>query len=305
MRIKTNLYFKIVKQILDQAITDYNRRTGKSIPEIDNEIAEHIRDTSSEYRNPDPNINYNDPLCRLGYIFTHVGANAVLFEKTIRRSTDLQLLIDDKAPNSIHFCTVGGGPGTELLGLTEYLLVNNIECREIHFTVLDNIPEWGEIWNYLAEASRNILDQNFVSPPTIHRSFYPMDVVESSSYSSYAWLLEKADMIVFNYLISENKVRLPMFTDALSEMIFRTKSGCYFVTIDRLERNTSFHQYVIDIFNNSGLEILETFKFDGVMSDSESTLEDYLTRFESRPRRWFETLHKGYPTVFAIVAKKP
>jgi hypothetical protein len=304
MTVSTDFYFEIIKKILDQSISSYCLREKKPIPVVDSEIAEHIKNTSPEYQNPDPDINYDEPLCRLGYLFKHAGANATLFERTIDSSSHIKTFISSRTSSNINICTVGGGPGTELLGLTKYLLNRNVACREIHFTVLDNVPEWSETWTYIANESQNAFLTNSGTPPIIHKMFIPMDVVEASSYKSYAWLFEKTDLVIFNYLLSENKVRLPIFANALDELILRTPSGCYFAVIDRLEHTTTFRQDVINIFSQSGLKIHECFEFDGVMSDYETPLGDYPTRFKSHPRKWFRTPDKKYPTVFSFVAQK-
>src|SRR5215813_12971703 len=114
----TNFYFDTIKKILDHSIQNFSAREGIPISQIDAEISGHIKNTSPEYRNPDPNINYYNPLCRLGYLFTHAGANATLFERALDNSQHLSSLLSLRAKKSINICTVGGGPGTELLGLT-------------------------------------------------------------------------------------------------------------------------------------------------------------------------------------------
>lgn len=167
-----NFYFEIIKKILDRSIEHYSRREEMSILKIDEEITQHIEATSREHwNNADPNIDYDKPLCRLGYLFTHAGAQATLFERTIRLSEHLQALLKLKAQDNINICTVGGGPGTELLGLTKYLLTTQITLCEITFTVLDGVPKWGETWDHLANESRDAFRKNISAPPLIHKSF--------------------------------------------------------------------------------------------------------------------------------------
>jgi hypothetical protein len=300
-----DLYFKIVREVLDKSIEAYARTKGLPVSNIDAQISDHIQATSSEHQNPDPNIDYNDPLCRLGYLFTHVGANATLFEKTIIKSSSLSSFISGKSDQKVALCTVGGGPGTELLGLTKYLLVSEIVPSEVAFTVLDRVPEWGESWEFLADASQNLLKNSLGKCPVIQRGFYPMDAVNPQSYTDYAWLFERVDIIIFNYLISENKVRLNEFEQTLSLMTQKVKEGCIFVVIDRLERQTSFREDMTELFKRSDLETLDELKISGVMDDNESALGDYPERFNWRPRRWFRTRQAHHPTVFALVAKKP
>jgi hypothetical protein len=251
-----NLYFETIKRVLDQAIESYSHRTGTSISDIDAQIANHIETTSSEHYNPDPNINYKDPLCRLGYLFVHAGANAYLFEQTITESRDLSHCVNQHDNRALHVCTIGGGPGTELLGLIKYGLSRQTAPSDLHFTVIDNVPEWGESWELLAEACQELMSQHLGHCPIIHRGFYPLNATDPSSYNPYAWLLEKVDVIVFNYLLSENQVRLPEFEGALSIIKKRTKDETLFVVIDRLERNTTFRQKVIDVFYRSGFILL-------------------------------------------------
>lgn len=49
-------------------------------------------------------------------------------------------------------CAVGGGPGTELLGLAKYLLRKPGFPKRIAFTLLDSVPQWAETWQQLADA---------------------------------------------------------------------------------------------------------------------------------------------------------
>lgn len=305
-----NFYFDIIRTILDRLILGYAEREQKSTSQLDTEIAAHIQKTSSEYRNPDPNIDYNDPLCRLGYLFKHAGANATLFEKTLDKSAHLKNLLSQDARQSIHVCTVGGGPGTELLGLTKFLLSTSVLIPNISFTVLDQVPQWGETWNEISRACEIAFSSNANVPPTISKAFYPMNVVEESSYKNYGWLFQNVDMMVFNYLLSENQVSLQPFRSALDEMVQRTEAGCYFIVIDRLEYNSSFREEVQGIFDSSGLAIRNNIEIgtqpaDLTVSDDNSALQCYSTRFKSNPRRWFSTPqpHRN-PTVFALVAQK-
>lgn len=299
-----NFYFEVIKRILDRAIESYSCREQIPIQNIDKQIAEHIEKTRPEWLKPDPNINYANPLCRLGYIFAYAGANATLFEKTICRSRHLEALLREKAAGSINICAVGGGPGTELLGLTKYLLTKRIALREIKFTVLDIVHEWSEIWDYLAEESRDALNKNSSISLTIDKSFHPIDVVDPASYKSYAWLFEKANLMVFNYLISENKISLANFVGALSEMVRKAPIGCHFIVIDNLERKSAFRRNVKNALEKSGLNNSEEFEIGDKMSDNEAVLREYVQRFNNHPRQKFRRGEKDYPTVFAIVAQK-
>lgn len=300
-----DMYFETVKVVLDRCVPSYAESNDLSTTEVDSEISDHIASTSAEHHNPDPDIDYCDPLCRLGYVFTHVGANATLFERTIEQSESLSQFVDSRAGHSLSLCTAGGGPGTELLGLTKYCLTHDSVPSEITFAVLDSVYQWGETWELLAQACRDRLAEAAGEFPPISRGFYTMDVVDPQSYDSFAWLLEGVDIVVFNYLVSENQVRLDEFEAALEAMVDQARLGSFFVVIDRYERRTSFRQDVTRVFEDSDLSVTDELTIGGVMTERESALGDYPTRFNWRPRRWFRTRVLHRPTVFIIVAEKP
>src|SRR5690606_25196920 len=128
--------------------------------------------TATEHRRDEPAIDYDDALCRLGYLYRHAPANATLFEQVLLGSGELRGKIRDAAHNVLRIFAIGGGPGTELLGLAKYLLRRQRSIpRKIRFTVLDNVPHWGETWEQLAEAVedelRTSLAGDDLEPPTV------------------------------------------------------------------------------------------------------------------------------------------
>src|ERR1700719_3254923 len=115
------MYIDIVKAVLEEAAELYASNSGMTMPEVLESIKDHIDNTSREHRKDEPDIEYNDALCRLGYLYRHAPANATLFERVLAESGQLRTKLRAAKQGSIHICSVGGGPGTELLGLAKYL----------------------------------------------------------------------------------------------------------------------------------------------------------------------------------------
>lgn len=291
-----NMYFEIVKTVLDESIDFHGTENKIPLEQIYQEISQHIATTSGEHRNPDPNINYSDALCRLGYLFSHVGANACLFERTLQNSK-LLLSLEKK----VTVCAVGGGPGTELLGLIKCLITNQIALAEIDFTILDNVSAWSDTWDFMAIESEKYFAQFGLPKPVIHRKFNAVDAVLPENYKPYSRLFSTIDIVVYNYLVSVNQVRFEKFADAFKEMITRTKSGCFFIIIDRLEEN--LFTKIDGLFQDQRLKRIYTEKIKGCIDDYESALGDYPRFFDRRPRRWLQYSNE-YPKAFAIVAQK-
>jgi len=302
------VYFTVVKNVLDHCIPLYASLSGLTVEDVYRLIEKHIKKTRNEHRSPDPSIDYENPLCRLGYLYVHVGANATLFERTLLQTPHLARVIENAARGVLTVCAVGGGPGTELLGLTEFITKKlDIPPRRLRFTVLDRVAQWGESWSVLADQCRSIFDAHFHDlgfSLSIESNFQPMDVTDPSSYANYGWLFKPTDIFVFNYLVSENKVRMDAFRNALAAIVDASRSGATFVFIDRLEADGAFSASIKQTIQDVRLCFVNDFTLGESMDDSESDLGDYPKHLKARPRRWFRTKCNLNPTVFVVVAQK-
>jgi hypothetical protein len=299
-------YFQVVSGVLDQAIEQYCRSRGITATVANQHIAQHILKTSNQhYSGLDPDIDYDEPLCRLGYMFMHAGANAYLFETAIRRSLTLQRIIGT-CSDQLAVCAVGGGPGTEVMGLCKYLGDAGTAPASVWFTVLDRVQEWVDTWMLLANATGGWLNQRFGRRIPLAPQFHQMDVTDSASYDKLAFLFQTFDMFVFNYLLSENKVRLGGFVPALRTMVAQARPGAAFVFIDRSEADPKFRDDVRATAQASGLRDIETFSIGGSMDDHpEADLGDYPAHFRRRPRRWFRHSQTLREEVFVLIGVRP
>ena len=95
-----------------------------------------------------------------------------------------------------------------------------------------------------------------IEPPTIAPMFLPFDVLDSASYRNLVAQFKKIDIVVFNYLFSENKTKLEEAQQALEHLAQITPNDCAFVVIDRLENNPQFTNEVVRLFESAfGVEI--------------------------------------------------
>ena len=307
------MYIELVRRVMKDAIALHVVETRRPNDEVLREITEHIDATSREHRMDEPAIRYDDPLCRLGYLYTHAAANATLFEKVLGHSDELRGKLDGASEGALNVCSLGGGPGTELLGLAKYLLrfSDIAPPRKISFTVIDNVLEWAETWRRLADAVedefRSSLGQDGIEPPAIAPMFLPLNVLEASVYRSFGYQFKNADMVVFNYLFSENKTRLACARQALEQLAKITSDDCAFVVIDRLEHDPRFTDDVVGLFQDAfGVEVTYR-KLGGTLDGDEQTSEMgemLISTLKRTPRvKFFTDIYRD-PTVFWFVIKR-
>ena len=310
------MYFEVVKNVLDYVIAHHAAATGRPEDAVCADIAAHIDSTSAEHLKDIPAINYSDPLCRLGYLYMHTAANATVFEWIIRQANGLGRWVEVRAGDRLSICSVGGGPGTEMLGLVKFFETASALPRRIDFTVLDAVPQWFETWNLLAREAETYLAARAaalgVSPPVVNPRFVPLDAMDASSFSPYASAFDEVDIVVVNYLLSENKTRLADFHKALMAMVQRSRSTTVFLFLDRQEQKDDgkFQKEVLWVVQNSGLNYLANLTWNRAIDRDEraANLGAYLSKFPRHPRVKFfvETQDRTrLPTAFAIVAQKP
>ena len=111
------MYIDLIRRVLEQAVDSYASTSGMSVSEVLAAIRTHIDSTAKEHQKGEPAIKYEEALCRLGYLYRHATANATLFELVLQESGELRSILRRAVNQRLNMCPVGGGPGTELLGL--------------------------------------------------------------------------------------------------------------------------------------------------------------------------------------------
>jgi Putative SAM-dependent methyltransferase len=299
------MYIQIVKAVLDEVVEFYATDLGLSVGEILAQIRAHIDNTAKEHRQDEPEIEYGDPLCRLGYLYRHATANATLFRRVLRDSDSLKAKVRAAKRKTLSICSVGGGPGTELLGLAKYFLEWPIDLpRKIKFTVLDNVAQWSETWGRLAEAVdaklQEALEGSDEESPTIADHFIEFDALDKNSYKNFQYQFVKTDIVIFNYLFSENKARLSDAKRAITHLAKIAPAGCVFVVIDRRERGGKFTDDVVDAFYKAGFAKPKVKTLAGFLDTDEQTADmgKLFTETLGLPRVKFFTDVYRDPTVF-------
>ncbi len=306
------MYIELVRDILLGHVEKYASDSNLTEVEVLLKIRNQMDSTSSEYWSEQPSIEYENPLCRLGYLYRHVTANATLFEHVLDIADEVSSDIRAAAGDVLNVCALGGGPGTELLGLAKYMLrrPHRPMPRRLNFTVLDNVPQWAETWTPLADAVESQLasqgDQGG-QQPTIVPSFQTMDVLNVSSYASYAFQFSRADIVVYNYLFSENKPQLEDAEPAIQRLAELTPPGCKFVVIDRLEGDSQFSDDVTELFNSVFDDDIQVTTHNGILAPDEQIedIGDELLDILGKPRMtFFRDYMQRIPTVFWFVVER-
>lgn len=212
---------QLIKSVLDDAYTAINAPDEKAKDAL---IIKELECLSEEYkylavkgRAP---IDYSDGAKRFAYIYKYTVAHADYIMQLIAGEKELCNLL---AKDSIEVACLGGGPGSDLLGLLKYLIRNGVSGISLTCFIFDKERAWGDSWSGVAST---------LNPPfKIYPVFNQLDATDSTTWLSYQKYL-KADLFTMSYFLSEvwkiKEQAEPFFQHCLSQM----KTGSMVLFVD-------------------------------------------------------------------------
>lgn len=212
---------QLIKLVLDDAYEAIN------VPDDatkDDQINRELTNLSSEYgklaSKTSAPIDYSDGVKRFAYIYKYTVAHADYIMQLIQGSKALRDLL---AKNSIEVACLGGGPGSDLLGILKYLIRTGAKDLSLKCYIFDKERAWGDSWSDVASQ---------LKPPfQVFPVFQQMDVTESKTWASYQKFL-RADLFTLSYFLSEvwkiKGAAEPFFEHCMSQM----KSGSMMLFVD-------------------------------------------------------------------------
>jgi len=202
---------QLIKHVLDDA---YNS-IDESDPEIkDASIKQEILSLARSYSKltalTGPSIDYSNPLSRFAYIYRYSVAHADYIMQLTRSDQGLAGLFRRE---QVDVACLGGGPGSDFLGILKFLVQSGTKEFCLNCQIYDKERAWIDSWSDVAP----LLNAPFRFFPI----FAQLDVTDPSTWVSYRKLLS-ADLYTLSYFLSEvwriKKQAEPFFKHCLSSM---------------------------------------------------------------------------------------
>lgn len=272
--------FQLVKIVLD---TLYLEATGVFGDKADAHIKEQMEYLSASYgkltstdRQP---VDYKNPATRFAYVYKYVASHSdyvaqVLY--TLRQELGGSIF----GQESIRVTCVGGGPGSDLIGLLKYLDENQKKEKVQKLTcyLVDREQAWADTWTELNASLGTEIQLN--------ANFQPLDVTKPQSWEYQKKFLQ-ADMFTMSYFVSEV---MALDDDGVVSAFWQTifngaKPGAFFLYDDN--GHDSFNDYFDKQWKQAGLELIvgSTNEQTWPGSDEQKdALGEYLKRFGQMPK---------------------
>lgn len=231
--------FQLVKTVLDEIYTEIPLR-GK-----DEAIKAELDLLRRKYANllSGEIIDYANPITRFAYIYRYVTSHANIAHTIIESCSELTDLMD---ANKVNMTCVGGGPGSDLLGVLKYL-INSGKSPMLRCILYDREEAWGESWNDV--------DNKLGTPFRISTFFQSFDVGERNTWTRHSKYLT-SDLFTMIYFMSEI-FRIRATAEPFFENLFaKAKKDSLFLYVDN--NSPDFYNWFDELAERNSLATIKS-----------------------------------------------
>jgi len=232
--------FQLIKSVLDE---EYEQIPGTE-KEKDAAIKAALVQLRKHYQNVTSKgaFDYKERVIRFAYIYSYVTCHANLVYGLIERSTPLRALFDR---DEVEVACIGGGPGSDFLGVLKYLMEGGLTPR-VRCWSFDCEQAWTDSWS---DVDRK-LDPKFrltVQPIAI-------DVTNPESWKVHTKYFG-ADLFTMVYFYSEVSKNRALAEEYFATLFQRAKSGSAFLFIDN--RAAEHYGWFDEMVKKYGIDLLD------------------------------------------------
>lgn len=231
---------QIIKTVLDEI---YFEIEGTEV-EKDVAIKKRLDYLQTRYlgllRNASP-IDYQDPVTRFAYLYRYVTSHANLVFSRIDGSGELQSLFKN---DRLTITCVGGGPGSDFLGILKYMMNNSISIP-LRCFLYDREQIWGETWCDVDDK---------VGPDfKVATYFQAFDVTDGNTWATHTKYLN-SNLFTMIYFMSEVYGVRDKANSFFENLFTKAQSGSMFLYVDN--NNEAFFGWFDELAAQSNLTIV-------------------------------------------------
>ncbi len=269
--------FELVRLALDELYEEGKAEHGTSLDKVTQERMKYL---SENYNQPnDPNrslIEYKDPATRFAYAYKNVAAHGDYLVQIMERIRSKQGNIF--TGESVRVSCVGGGPGSDIVGVLKYLDNHKGEepVKKVTCYLLDKEQAWADTWTEVGESLNACV--------TLNANFQQLDVTCAESWKVQRKFLT-ADIFTMSYFVSEIFCLRQAVTEFWKELFEHAKPGALFLYDDN--GHADFSNYFHAQCHAAGLQRLlsaDEITLTPSWSEQASELGMYLEKFGQQPK---------------------
>lgn len=268
-------YFKIVGKVIERNLQVIMNNKGLDRETAIQKILSYCKEISIQYFSGHvPDIHYEDPLCRIAYLYKNVPANSAAMEYVCENSPNFEEFIKRKQIQTgrVNICALGGGPGTELLSLSKRIENASFPKISLKFLLFDKFSEWIDSWSAIEAEMETRLSEVYgkeeLWPLRWNGNYFRIDISNTSGFGCLGNCFGQ-DIHIFSYFVSE-VYKIEGFKVFFKEIVENAPKDARFLFVERLEEEKDWKSEIEDLARKNGLLVTNSIeKKDGVISSDE------------------------------------
>ncbi|AUX31907.1 MULTISPECIES: hypothetical protein [Sorangium] len=261
--------FTLVSEVLDEA---YAEIPGAAVDK-DRAVQSKLKELRAYYETvwKTGGPAFDDPVTRFAYVFAYVTCHANLVKERIRACPEL---VDLLTRPEIDITALGGGPGSDTIGVAKYLLAAE-QSPAVQFYLCDRESLWAETWGDLGKKLKTGLN--------INTAYIPHDALDPKTWERSRKLL-RADLFTMIYFVSEIYAFRDRAQPYFEHIFASAKPGAMFLFIDN--NSDMFVDWFDGMASRAGMEVLDAGRGVQKMPRDEqmSVLQKYMDKFATAAR---------------------
>jgi hypothetical protein len=253
--------------VLDKSVASCRRDNNLQLETVVSKVKAAIMHMRQEYRSGEcPTFSFEDYYYRLAYLYEYASANSLAVDNALSYVANKEGILDDLLDpgGKISICCLGGGPGSEIVGVAKRVVRQQRGITRLEVVVTDKYPQWAPQWKTVLDALNNHFSPSSASsanrsPFVVSRGFVKADV-EDPGFARVAALRRGFDLYIASYVVSHifNNEGLSRFRKFLGSVIDSAPKGSKFLFVDRGE--VDWEESVTELLNHPKIEISGPFR---------------------------------------------
>lgn len=259
---------QLIKLVLDEAYQEIPLTGAAKDAAIQGEL-DRLTEAYSKLKDPErSNLDYSTPTARFAYIYKYTVAHADYIKQLIEWQKELRDLF---TRGEVAVACLGGGPGSDLLGVLKYMLRCGVKSTLTSY-LFDRERAWGDSWSEVARP----LKADFQLYPV----FQQMDVTDSDTWQGYNKFL-RSDFFTLSYFLSEVWTLREQANDFFRHCFANAKAGSLFLFIDNNDAPGEFAAWYDALAKEGGVEQISggTQSMAFSLEEEKKDLEPYYSKF--------------------------
>lgn len=228
-------------------------------------------------------INYNSPVTRFAYMYCYVAPHADVMYQIIKDNQSVTKILSNR---EINIACLGGGPGSDLLGMLKFMRLENVSTK-LTCNIYDREGSWEMCIASITNQIRNFTDTMKITPTISGNVFFrELDIVKDFNKVAQDDFTG-VNLLTISFLVSE--IKQAEAKTLFLEIFEKVSSGCLLILMDNSsgDAHTRFDTFVNEYNYCSFYDSIQTIKsehkrFNIDVREDKEYLEPYFSKLYPR-----------------------